>query len=65
MIKTTHQLAAELLKCENVPVYVSIDISTCGNDAGRKAFSNGFLGINYKQAPEVILLFDGQLNDNA
>ncbi len=63
MPKTTHQLAAELLKCENVPVYISIDVSTCENDAERRAFSHDFLGVNDKQTPEIMLLFDGQLSD--
>lgn len=62
-IKTTHQLAAELLKCENAPVSVSIDISTCDEDSGRRAFSSACIGINDRRAPEITILFEGYLND--
>ncbi len=61
-MKTTHQLAAELLKCENVPVTISIDVSTGDDDAGHRAFSLEYLGINDKRASQITLLFDGIAN---
>lgn len=62
-IRTTHQLAAELLKCENVSVTVSVDISTCDEDAGRRAFGHTCMGVNDRRAPEITVLFEGEVND--
>lgn len=61
MIKTTHQLAAELLECENVPVTVSVDVSKSEADFERRAFSTEYLGINDKRAAEITVLFNGYL----
>lgn len=63
MIKTTHQLAAELLKCENVPVTASVDVSIGEIDAERRAFGFECLGINDTRAPEITILFVGEIND--
>jgi len=64
-IKTTHQLAAELLKCENTPFDVSIDISSSDDDAHLRAFGFECLGINDRHASVITILFEGNINDDS
>ena len=58
-----HELAARLMGLPNKPIEISVDISTGDNDCERRAFGEGFLGINDIHADEYMLLFEGELND--
>ena len=60
---TSHQLARELLDIEDRPMSISIDISTCDSDSGRRTFSTEYNGINDINSSELVLLYEGELND--
>ena len=63
-----HELAAELLKCENLPVSASVDISTCEDDyrGGRNIFTTDMMGVNAYEgdAGEITLLFAADPEDS-
>ena len=61
-----HDLAAQLLECENYEIGASIDISTCEDDAGRRIQPGEFLGINDAagHGNEITLLFWSEPVDN-
>jgi len=59
---TTHELAKELFDLPDKPVAISLDISTCDENAGDRAFSGEYFGVNDAEADEIILLFRGSLN---
>ena len=60
---TSHKLARELLKHPDREVSISVDISTCDKDSGRRVFTGEYYGINDIYAPDIVLLFDGVLDD--
>ena len=60
---TAHELAEQLLKCEDLEVTASIDISTCDEDSGRRIFTDEFFGINSGCA-RITLLFGAEAVDN-
>lgn len=59
----SHDLAKELLSMPPKEVTISLDISTCDEDAGRRAFSGAYFGINDKESHDLVLLFEGTIND--
>jgi len=59
---TSHDLARELLSMPSKPVVISVDISTCDADAGKRVFTDDYMGINDSEADEIVLLFTGALN---
>ena len=68
---TAHELAEQLLKCEDLEVTASIDISTCDEDSGRRIFTDEFFGINsylgdgYNSGcARITLLFGAEAVDN-
>ena len=70
--KTTHELARLLLSEDDVEFFISVDVSTGDDDAGRRAFSVGPpIEILYERDPcihahtasSAIVLFEGYLND--
>ena len=58
----SHELARELLDMPDKYIEASVDISTGDDDIGRRAFGS-LIGINNKESPRVMLLFEGLLND--
>jgi len=60
---TSHQLAKELLGMPNKELSISVDISTCDDDAGRRVFTDEYFGINDINSHDIVLLFDGILDD--
>jgi hypothetical protein len=64
MTITTHKLAHELLKCNDVPLTISMDVSTCDENSGLRGFGTNFLGVNDYTAEEITLLFEGEINTN-
>jgi hypothetical protein len=63
---TSHELARELLKCEDLEVTASLDISTGDDDSGRRIFTNGCFGVNNftGDAGVITILFDADPKDN-
>jgi len=61
---TTRELAKLLLESPDREVYVSIDVSTCDEDAGARAFSTKVYGTVITDS-EVALCMDGYLNGDA
>ncbi len=64
---TTHELARMLLEEEDLPCFISVDISTGDADANRRAFGYDFNGFNPSgngKEKEIGLLFGGELNDD-
>ena len=61
-----HKLAEELLKCDNVEITASIDISTGDNDSGRRIFTDDCMGINSysDEGGFVTILFSAEAKDN-
>lgn len=61
-----HELAELLLKCENLEVTASIDISTNDDDSGRRIFADNCRGINnYKgDGGNITILMDSEPYDN-
>jgi hypothetical protein len=62
-----HELARELLKCNNFEVAASIDISTCDADSDRRIFTTETIGINaynVSDGREIIILFSADPIDN-
>lgn len=59
-----HDLAAQLLKCENLEVKASIDISK--DEDGRRLFTEACHGINSYNGyrGEIIILFEAEPIDN-
>lgn len=59
-----HELAKQLLECENVEVIASIDISTGQLDANRRCFGDYCAGVNYlarlvsPERKEIVILFE-------
>lgn len=60
MVKTTHQLAAELLKCENVPVTVSVDMEDT-HPPGSRVFGHGLIDMQKENDGSVTLIFESGL----
>jgi hypothetical protein len=58
----SHELARLLLSVEDREVECSVDISTCDEDSGRRAFGD-LLEINDLQSDPLTLLFEGSLNE--
>ena len=61
-----HDLANELLKCDNVEVTASIDISVNDDDNGRRLFSDSCMGINSynDEGGFITILFSAEPIDN-
>ena len=61
-----HDLARELLKCDNETVIASIDISTGDSDSDRRIFTSECFGINSKKAnaQTIVILFASDPVDN-
>ncbi len=63
-MKNSHEIAKELLSMPPKEVCISVDISTCDADSGRRVFTFEYFGINDEDDDdEVMLLFAGNLND--
>lgn len=67
---TAHELARQLLECADLPVTISVDISTGDHDAYRRVFTTEYFGPNDKGnnqfgfgCSEIVLLFAGNIND--
>ena len=60
----THELARQLLKLPDIPVGISIDVSTCEEDSDLRAFAGEYFGVNdiTGHTGEIVLLFGGNLN---
>lgn len=63
---TAHELAKQLLKCKDVEVQASIDISTNDNDIDRRIFTDSCIGINEYNPNDgiVIILFSAVPKDS-
>ena len=63
---TTHELARELLKCPDIEVQASIDISSGDNDFDRRIFTNACMGVNdyNPHNNEITILFSAIPKDN-
>lgn len=61
-----HELANHLLKCENLEVTASVDISISDNDSDRRIFTNECFGINsYKgDRDRITICFGAEPKDN-
>ena len=61
-----HELAQELLECEDLEVNASVDISTCDDDGGRRIFTVDCMGVNNYSgdAGEITILFYAHPEDN-
>jgi hypothetical protein len=59
---TSHELARKLLAGDDKPVNISLDISTCDEDAHMRAFSNNFTEMVTTDG-EVMLCFTGYINE--
>lgn len=61
-----HDLARHLLRCENLEVTASIDISTCDEDSDRSIFTTDCRGINLFTGEDgiITILFDANPEDN-
>ena len=59
---TTHELARQLLELNDVELTISLDLSTCDQDATLRAFSGDFFGPESTDT-ETVLMFSGSLNE--
>ena len=63
---TSHELARKLLKCEDLEVTASIDISTGDDDSDRRIFTKDCFGVNSfaGDAGKITVLFEADPVDN-
>ena len=64
MTISAHELAKVLLEGPDLPVEISIDVSTVEWDSGNRAFGQEYYGWQYLNSneSEIVLMFDGGLN---
>ena len=62
---SSHELARQLLGMPDLPIEISMDVSTCDEDADLRVFAGDYFGINDESGELtgcITLLFGGNLN---